>query len=82
MTAPTPAPASGVTAAEVAADVTKFSGPAIAVLAVLLNVTPSVHVPDGYQAVLSAVIAALTALQSVLAQRKTAAVAKAAEAAR
>lgn len=78
MTNPTPAPSSGVSAAEIAADITKFAGPAIAILLVILNVVPAASVPGSWQAVLSAVIAALTALQSALSQKKVAAAASAA----
>lgn len=70
-TPPTPTKAaSGVTASQIAMDITKFGGPVIAVLVAVMNLVPSASVPAGWQAILSAVVALLTAVQSVVAQKQ------------
>lgn len=80
MTAPTPTPASGVTAAQVAKDVTTYGGVVVAILSILANV-PAFHsafaASGAVQGVVDALVAVVSAIFSIK-SRTAIAVAKAA----
>jgi hypothetical protein len=67
------APVAKVSATQVAADVTKYGGLAVAVLEVVENTLPSLSVPAGAQAIIGAIVGVLTALLSVSKARAVAA---------
>jgi hypothetical protein len=71
---------SGVTPTSVAADIVQFGGPVLAVLEAVEKV-PSIGtgVSGSAQAVIAGAVTILTAVMSVLTQRKVAAAAKAAK---
>ena len=60
---------------KIATDIRTYGAVAIGILLVIFNAIPAVNVPAGYQAVLAAVIAVLTALAQAL-QTKAVAAAK------
>jgi hypothetical protein len=64
--------AQGVSATQVAADITKYGGVLVAVLTVLGNAVPGLGVPGGVQAILDAVIAVVTAVMSIKSQKAVA----------
>lgn len=75
---PTPAPTSGVNAAQVAKDVTTYGGVVIAILSILANV-PAFHsvfnATGSVQGVVDALCAVVTAIFSIKKQQATAALA-------
>lgn len=78
MVSPASPVAPKISAAQVASDVTKFGGLAVAVLEVVENTLPNISIPAGAQAIIAAVVGVLTALLSVSkAKAVTAAVAEA-----
>lgn len=69
---------SGVTATQVAADVTRFGGLAVAVLELVENTMPAVAPSAGVQAILAAVVGVLSAFLSARGQQQAASAAAAA----
>jgi hypothetical protein len=70
MAAPvTPAAPAKISAVEVATDITKYGGLAVALLEVAENTLPQLSVPAGAQAILAAVVTVVTALLALSKQK-------------
>jgi hypothetical protein len=79
MVAPvTPAAPAKINAAEVATDIVKYGGLAVALLEVAENTLPSLSVPAGAQAIIAAVVGVATALLALSKQKAVVAAAAAA----